>query len=124
MKVLLPIQTKEFKDGKIERHSYNKEFELDPSLASEMRWEAKFPQQAEHEDLFTYTQRIQKIEELTAPVIISKMKSIYCWFDTDISFIDFLKLFDLSDVEYINKLTSTLTEIWQAIKNGSAEKNY
>ena len=123
MKIYLPIQTKEFKNGKVKISSSQQEFELDTSLVSEIRWETKFPQQAQHEDLFAYTERIQSIKETSVPAIISKMKSLYCWFDTELSFIDFLKLFDLSDLAYVTKLTDTITSVWRAIKDGSAEKN-
>ena len=123
MKVKLPVQTKEFINGKQKVTCFEKEFDLDTSLASQIRWEARFPEQAVQEDLFTYTQRISSRTEITAPVIISKMKTIYCWFDTDMSFIDFLKLFDLSDAEYVKKLTDQITAVWSSITESSAEKN-
>lgn len=123
MKITLPIQTKEYTDSGIKITASEKEFDLDTSLASEIRWEAKFPEQAEKADLFSYTQRIQENKSLTAPVLLSKMKSIYCWFDTDVSFIDFVKMFDLSDKNYTDKLTAKITKVWETIQEGSAEKN-
>lgn len=124
MKVWLPVQSKEFENGKLSKSIQNKLFDLDTSLASELRWEAKFPEQASKEDLFTYTQRIQKSTELTAPVILSKMKAIYCWFDTDISFVDFVKLFDLSDKAYTESLINQIQNVWKTVQEGSAEKNF
>ena len=123
MIIKLPIQTKEFVDGKQKVHRSEKEFDLDTSLASQIRWEARFPEQAIHEDLFSYTQRISKQEQVTGPVLISKMKTLYCWFDTDMSFIDFLKMFDLSDSAYVQKLTGQISAVWQSIVDSSAEKN-
>lgn len=123
MKITLPVQTKEYKNGKLIKTKKEEEFELDTSLASEIRWEARFPEQASREDLFSYTQRIQKDDALTAPSILSKMKAIYCWFDTSKSFIDFVKMFDLSDAAYIENLTSRIKAVWETIQSSSAEKN-
>ena len=123
MKVKLPIQTKEIKEDKLIKEISEKEFELDMSLASQIRFEAKFPQLAEKEDLFGYSKRICEIKDLSGAVIISKMKMLYCWFDTDMEFIDFLKMFDLTDEKYVEKLTSKMQEIFNLVFNGSAEKN-
>lgn len=123
MKVKLPIQTKENIDGNLIVKESEKVFEIDTSLASQIRFEAKFPKLAEREDLFGYSKRICEIEELSASIIISKMKMLYCWFDTEIEFIDFLKLFDLSDAEYIEKLTEAIKNAFELVLNSSAEKN-
>lgn len=123
MKIKLPIQTKEFVDGNLKITPGEREFELDMSLASQIRYEAKFPNLAEREDLFNYSKRISEIKELTAGVIISKMKLLYCWFDTDIDFIEFLKMFDLSDIGFSKKLTTQIHDVFELILNGSAEKN-
>lgn len=123
MKVKLPIQTKEIKDDKLVKELSEKEFELDMSLASQIRFEAKFPQLAEKEDLFGYSKRICEIKDMSAAIIISKIKMLYCWFETDMDFIEFLKMFDLTDEIYIEKLTSKMQEIFNLVFNGSAEKN-
>ena len=123
MKVKLPIQEKAIVNGELIKKTNEKEFEIDTSLASQIRFEAKFPELAQNEDLFGYSKRICDIDSLTAGVIISKMKMLYCWFDTDIQFVDFLKLFDLSDEEYVKRLTNEIREAFELIFNGSAEKN-
>ena len=123
MKIKLPIQTKEVVNGELVKKQTDKQFDIDTSLASQIRFETKFPKLAEREDLFGYSKRICEIEELSAPVIISKMKMLYCWFDTELEFIDFLKLFDLSDEEYVKKLTDAIKVAFQLIFAGSAEKN-
>ena len=124
MKIKLPIQTKEIINGELVKHESEKVFDVDTSLASQIRFEIKFPKMAEREDLFGYSKRICKIEELSAPIIISKMKMLYCWFDTDMTFVDFLKLFDLTDVDYsVNKLTKAMKEAFEIIFAESAEKN-
>lgn len=124
MKVKLPVQTKEIVNGELVKRENEKEFDIDTSLASQIRFETKFPKLAEREDLFGYSKRICEIDELTAPVIISKMKMLYCWFDTELDFIEFLKLFDLSDAAYVKKLTDALKVAFELIFSGSAEKNF
>ena len=123
MKVCLPIQEKVIQDGVLVKTPSEKEFDLDMSVASQIRFEAKFPELAEREDLFGYTKRICAVEEITGAVIISKMKMLYCWFDTEMSFVDFLKMFDLSDIEYSKKLTDRIHETFKIIFDSSAEKN-
>lgn len=124
MKIKLPIQTKEIVNGELVKKQSEKVFDLDTSLASQIRFETKFPELAQREDLDGYSKRICKIEELSVAVIISKMKMLYCWFDTDLCFIDFLKLFDLTDTDYtVNKLTKAIKEAFELIFDGSAEKN-
>lgn len=124
MKIKLPIQTKEIVNGELVKKQSEKVFDLDTSLASQIRFETKFPNLAQKEDLDGYSKRICKVEELSVAVIISKMKMLYCWFDTDLCFIDFLKLFDLTDTDYtVNKLTKAIKEAFELIFNASAEKN-
>ena len=63
------------------------------------------------------------IKELNTAVILSNMKILYCWFDTELTFIEFLKLFDLTDIDYIKQLTEEIKTIFDLVLNGSAEKN-
>lgn len=123
MKIKLPIQFKKIENGQLIKTEKETEFEIDTSLASQIRFEAKFPELAKNEDLFGYSQRICAIDSLSSGVIISKMKMLYCWFDTDIQFIDFLKLFDLSDKDYVDRLAKTMQDAFNLIFDGSAEKN-
>ena len=123
MKVYLPIQEKVIKDGVLVKTPGEKEFDLDMSVAGQMRFEAKFPELAEREDLFGYSKRICAEKKATGAIILSKMKMLYCWFDTDLSFVEFLKMFDLADIEYSTKLTDKIHEIFKLIFDSSAEKN-
>lgn len=123
MKITLNTQTKEIKNGQIEKIKGTFTADLDMSLASQIRFEAKFPELAKNEDLIGYAQRLKDVEELSAAVILSNMKVLYCWFDTDLTFIEFLKLFDLTDIEYIKQLTNEIKTVFDLILNGSAEKN-
>lgn len=123
MKITLPVQTKEIKEGKLVKNESEQEFDLDMSLNAQIRFETKFPKLAEREDLIGYSQRIFGIKDQSAGLFISKLKLIYCWFDTEMSFTDFLKLFDLSDEKYIKKLVGTLNSTFEIIADSSAEKN-
>lgn len=123
MKIKLPVQLKEIKDGKLKKEVLEKEFDLDTSVASQVRFEAKFPELAENEDLYEYSKRISVVKSKSAGVIISQMKVLYCYLDTDMSYMEFLKMFDLADLEYIKKLTSAITECFDIVFNSSAEKN-
>lgn len=123
MKVTLNTQTKEIKNGKLEKVKGTFTADLDMSLASQIRFEAKFPELAKNEDLLGYAQRLKDIKELSTAVILSNMKILYCWFDTELTFIEFLKLFDLTDLDYIKQLTGEIKTIFELVLNSSAEKN-
>ena len=64
MKIKLPIQTKEIINGELVKKQMEKVFEIDTSLASQIRFETKFPDLAQREDLEGYSKRICKVEEL------------------------------------------------------------
>lgn len=127
LKIKLPTVEKSILtvDGKKQyaKKESTREFELDMSLAAEMRFEANFPELAKKEDIIAYTERIKKHNELTLPVIISKMKTLYCYLIADMTFTEFLQMFDFSDEEYIKKLTAEIKETFELVLNGSAEKN-
>ena len=123
MKVTLNTQTKEIKNGKLEKIKGAFTADLDMSLASQIRFEAKFPELAKNEDLLGYAQRLKDIKELSTAVILSNMKILYCWFDTELTFIEFLKLFDLTDIDYVKQLTGEIKTIFELVLNSSAEKN-
>lgn len=123
MKVTLNTQTKEIKNGKLEKIKGTFTADLDMSLASQIRFEAKFPELAKNEDLLGYAQRLKDTKELSTAVILSNMKILYCWFDTELTFIEFLKLFDLTDIDYIKQLTGEIKTIFELVLNSSAEKN-
>lgn len=123
MKVTLNTQTKEIKNGKLEKIKGTFTADLDMSLASQIRFEAKFPELAKNEDLLGYAQRLKDIKELSTAVILSNMKILYCWFDTELTFIEFLKLFDLTDIDYVKQLTGEIKTIFELVLNSSAEKN-
>ena len=126
MKVILTVKTKdEIKNGKRVIEYADKEFELDLSLNCQMRWEKHFPPQAEKEDIILYTERVRaglKKNNLSAPLIISMFKAIYCYFDTAMKFQEFLAMFDFSSVEYVEKLVGQLKEVFEIVEAEAVEK--
>lgn len=123
MKITLPIQRKELRGEELIKIKENKEFELDTTLVAQMRFERNFPELSSKEDLFDYSKRITSTDSLSAPVIISKMKMLYCWLDGNIDFIEFLRLFDLTDIDYIKSLTRQIERVIELVFNSSSEKN-
>ena len=124
MKVELPVIVQnEIIDGKREFRYEKRAFELDVSLNCEMRWEANFPQQAEVEDLISYTERVCRIEKNSLPVIVSKMKTVYCYFATDLTFNEFLKMFDFTNGEYLKELIDALKSVFDIVFGSAVEKN-
>lgn len=123
MRFKFPVQKKELLNGEIKKQKSYIDFEIDVTLASQIRYETKFPELAKNEDLYGYSARICAIKELSVAKILSELKLLYCWIDTDLEFIEFLKLFDLTDEEYVKELVKTLTEAFDKIFSSSAEKN-
>ena len=123
MRFKFPVIRKEIVDGKVKKEKGYIDFDVDVSLASQVRYETKFPDLAKREDLYNYSKRISEIQELSTAKILSWLKLLYCWIDIDIEFIDFLKLFDLTDTEYVKEFTKVLQDSFDKILDGSAEKN-
>lgn len=124
MKVKLPVVVKnEIVDKKHVFETAEKEFEVDMSLACQMRWEAKFPELAKNETVIDYATRTSKIQSQNAAVILSKLKFLYCLFDTEMSFIQFVKMFDFANEKYVKGLLDQIEEIFRIVLDSSAEKN-
>lgn len=118
-----PIQRKEIVNGKLQKQKAYMDFDIDFSLASQVRFETKFPELAKHEDIYGYSQRISEVKELSQAKILSQLKLLYCWIDTDMTFMEFLKFIDLTDKEYVKEFTTSMTNAFELILNSSAEKN-
>lgn len=124
MKVKLPVVTRnEIVDGELKFETAEREFEMDMSLACQMRWEAKFPELAAKENFVDYTTRTKELESKNPAVILSKMKAIYCFFDTDLSFVQFIKMFDFSRLEFTEELLKRINEVFEIVLKSSSEKN-
>lgn len=124
MKISLQVVTRDEIVNKKRVVEYGeKTFDLDVSLACQMRWEAKFPELAAKEDLIDYAQRIKEAGSTSAAGILSMLKTVYCFFDTDMTFTRFLKMFDFSNAEYTERLVSEIKDIFEIVLEGAAEKN-
>lgn len=124
MKIKLPIVTQnEIVDGKHVFKTGEHEFEMDMSLGCQMRWEAKFPELAARENFVDYTVRTKELESKNIANILSKMKAIYCFFETDLSFVQFVKMFDFTKRSFTEELIKRLNEVFEIVLNLSSEKN-
>lgn len=123
MKITLPVLKKEIKGDKLDKREEEKEFDLDMTPVAQIRFDTKFPELAKVEDLYNYSKRICEIKTSSLATLISKIKMLYCWLDTDMEFVEFLRLFDLTDEKYINKLIKSIQFVFDIIIDGAAEKN-
>ena len=124
MKIKLPIIVKkEIVDGKLDLKTEEREFEIDTSLACQMRWEAHFPEMAKRETFVDYATRIGAVKSKGVAEILAEMKAIYCLFETEMSFTQFVKLFDISKKDYVENLVTRLKEALDVLLETSAEKN-
>lgn len=130
LSVPLKIKTRdEIADGKRVTEFAEKDFELDMTLNAQMRWEQKFPIQAEKEELTMYAQRIEKAGVylegggVSSAALISKMKVLYCYFNFNFTFTDFLAMFDFSLPEYTRTLVEQIKNAFEIINEAASEKN-
>lgn len=125
IEITLPVIKYSRFTGKALKRKYSEEkFVLDMSLASEARFEQKFP--AEYKafgDLQQYMERVNGYEDLNRAKVLSMLKCLYCWFDTRYSFIEFLQLFDFTDIDYISNLVEKLRLAFNIIRESASEKN-
>lgn len=131
-KLTVPLRIKtrdEIVDGKRVTEFADKSFELDVTLNAQMRWEQKFPAQAEKEELTIYAERIEKIGVhttgggISSAALIAKMKVLYCYFNFDFSFADFLAMFDFTLPEYAKTLIEQIKNAFEIINEAASEKN-
>ena len=124
MKVILPFVKKdEFKDGKRIFETEDRSVDIDNTLVSQMRWEANFPEIAARESIVDYAMRLKGESGENVSVLISKLKVLFCFFNLDVDFVSFLKMFDFSQREYVEGLIEKISEAFNAIFEGAAEKN-
>lgn len=123
MKITLPIVTRdELVNGKRIFEYEDRAMDADFSLGMQLRWESKFPEIASQCSILEYAERVKNAPENEASVL-SKIKCVYCFLDTDIPFIKFIKLFDFSRKEYVTKLLQAINDAITVMQEGAAEKN-
>lgn len=125
IEITLPVIKNSKVFGREIKRRYGEEkFLLDMSLASEARFEQKFPVEYKaYGDLQQFMERVNGYADLNRAKVLSMLKCLYCWFDTKYSFIEFLQLFDLSDINYIGKLVEKLRLTFNIIRENASEKN-
>lgn len=124
MKAKLPIVTKdEIVDGKRVFEYAEKEVEINTSLTCQIRWEASFPEQAKKESIVDYAKRMEGLNAENPAVIISRLKAIFCFIEIECSFIEFIKLFDMTQPVYLKKLEEAIKEVFHIVFDSAAEKN-
>lgn len=126
MKINLPVITKNEYDQKTKTHIFETEeraFDLDFSLGCQMKWEARFPTQAEKETIVDYVKRVSAYP-LSVATVLSKLKAIYCFIDGGTrSFEEFVRMFDFTKKDYVETLTERFKEIFDLFESEAAEKN-
>lgn len=126
MNVILTVKKKDdLINGERVLEFEDKVFKLDVSLKAQMRWEQKFPEQAKNEELLIYAERIQNIDakNISVAKILSQMKVLYCYFDFDLSFSEFVQMFDTTIPKHTNKLIEQIQTAFEIIGAGASEKN-
>lgn len=117
IKTQLPVIEKELDAaGKLVIKDSEIDVAIDTSLFAEERWEQYFPQNAKTETLFAYVERIGEngLAESKAH-ILSNLKALYCFMESDklADWKSFLKLFDLSDAEYLTRLVDKIKYVFE-----------
>ena len=125
IEIRLPIIKESKILGKTIKRKYAEEkFVLDMSLAAEDRFEQNFPTLCKvYGDLAQYMESVQAVQDVTRAKVLSMLKCLYCWFDTKYTFREFLQLFDLTDIDYIEKLVEKLRLSFNIILDNASEKN-
>ena len=96
---------------------------IDTSLFAEERWERFFPHNAKNETLFAYVERIQNAGVVGGANIVSDLKALYCFMESDEipDFKSFLQMFDLADTEYLKALSNKIKFVFEiALKTATA----
>lgn len=125
MKIEIPILSQQLKDGQVISEEKTATFDIDTSVYSEERWEQNFPQLAARESLFQYIERIQSAEAIERVKIISMLKAVYCFIESDKvpTYKSFAQMFNLAAPEYVDRLIEQLKAAFDAILAGSSVKN-
>lgn len=124
MKITLPVIVKdELKNGVHEFETKEVAFECDFSLGCQMRWEARFPENAKNETIADYVARISQNQKADLAHIISMLKAVYCFFDVDETFAEFVKRFSASNAEYRKNLIDGINSAMQIFIDEATEKN-
>lgn len=116
IKTKIPVQDKEINaENKLVVAEREIEVKIDTSLFAEERWERFFPHNAKNETLFAYVERIQNAGVVGGANIVSDLKALYCFMESDEipDFKSFLQMFDLADAEYLTRLVDKIKFVFE-----------
>ena len=116
IKTKIPVQDKEINaENKLVVAEREIEVKIDTSLFAEERWEQNFPHNAKNETLFAYVERIQNAGVVGGANIVSNLKALYCFMESDAipDFKSFLQMFDLADAEYLTRLVDKIKFVFE-----------
>lgn len=110
IKTTLPVLETEIDGDKLVKKERDIKVQIDTSLFAEERWEKYFPSNAKTETLFNYVERIQAAGLTDKAHILSNLKALYCFMEGDeiADFKSFLQMFNLADIEYLQKLVDKI----------------
>jgi hypothetical protein len=124
MKTTLPILRKEIDENNaVKKTEGTIDVVIDTSIYAEERWETNFPNNAKHETLFAYVERVVNAGEVNGTAkILSNLKAIYCFIESaDIpDFKSFCQMFDFGDVEYTKRLCDKISTVFKYALGSSA----
>ena len=126
----LPVLETELDEtaGKLIKKPRDIKVKIDTSLFAEERWEKNFPAQAKTETLFNYVERVQAkgITNTDTATVLSNLKALYCFMEGDdiADFKSFLQLFNLADVNHLQKLVDKIKFVFEiALQSAVDTKN-
>lgn len=125
VKLRIPINNREIVDGELKETKGEIVAGIDVTVYAEERWQKHFPENAKRETLFAYVERIQstnKTEAKDNATIISNLKALYCFLESDDlpDFKAFLQMFDLSDQQTLEKQVKTIKTAFDLVLQSSA----
>lgn len=124
VKFELPTLKQEFVNGELKSIKDSIDCYFDMSAAAQITWEREFPAQAEKIALFDYVDKLNNLKIKDTATAILSLKVIYCFlvFETPMSVIEFLRMFNFGDKDYFDELVGKLKEIMIAIFPDSKKK--
>lgn len=123
IEIKLPVIKKELKNDEIIITREDKKFGIDTSIVAQERFEINFPELAKNYDLFDFIEKLEITKDAKLAVSISRLKVIFCLIETDMTFKQFLQLFDFSVPDYTEELVNKLKNILELALKSSSEKN-
>lgn len=128
LRISIPMNYRELKNDKVEVTRHEVQAAIDVTVNAEEKWAINFPQQAEHETVFAYVERIAQLKESSqAALLTSNLKAIFCFIDAPeiTSFKEFCAIFDPTDEDMIKEQLKVIRTAFEIVLNtsGTSKKN-